>query len=385
MDSPFPGWRCVCTKPAGGWPGLSGPQSPGVQGLAADGRDTGRDTSPSGLGRGIAERGTQFNRYRLVAAIALILAHLAPGLAAGQSRHESMAQGGPAGNHSPINHSPNKMADSLQFATVSPVFVGIDARRRSRAESLPSRQDPLPTKTVPETQERSVTTDDLDLIASAEARQQLQQWIGQDAGEGLNQQLKAWAIENLPDHWVDDRQWNRTEELATLIPRSKPLIMKHGTWRKYEIRPLDPERELAIRLQDVRPLPDQKFGFVIECDFAADLAARQAEWRRGVQVYSVQVDITTRLTLQLQCEVGVTFDFRDSPTLVIAPTVNSTTWETHDFKVHRVSKLGGEFSQQVTKAARKWLDNHQSEYQAKLTTAINRQIQKKPEKLRIRL
>lgn len=215
--------------------------------------------------------------------------------------------------------------------------------------------------------------------------------MAMDAGDGLNQQLRKLALQHLPAHYVDDRKWDRTEEIKTLIPRSEPLIMKHGTWSKYELRPVDPENTLAIRLTNVRNLDDGRLAFHLACDLTVDLEARQAKWQRGVQLYSVQADVTTRVTVALECRLGLKFDFSksstqlQSPAIVMSPVVESSQLTIHEFRVHRVSKIGGEIAQQITRHARKWLEDHSSEHEAKLTESLNKQLQKKPEKLRIPL
>lgn len=206
-----------------------------------------------------------------------------------------------------------------------------------------------------------------------------------DAGDGLNQQLRQLVLQHLPDHYIDDRKWNRNEEISTLIPRREPLIMNHGTWQKYELRPVDPANTLAIRLTDIRNLDSGVIAFNLACDLTADLTARQAKWQRGVQLYSLHVDVTTRVTVALECRLGVKFDFQSGPALILAPHVESTHITLHEFRIHRISKVGGEIAQQATRLARKWWDEHTADQEEKLAAAINTQIQKKPEKLRIAL
>jgi ribosomal protein L31E len=218
-----------------------------------------------------------------------------------------------------------------------------------------------------------------------DTQQALQSLMAMDAGDGLNQQLRKLALQHLPESYVDDRKWDRTETIKTLIPRSEPLVMKHGTWTKYELTPVDPERTLAIRLTNVRHNEDDRLAFNLACDLTVDVEARQARWQRGVQLYSLKADITARVTVELDCRLGLRLDLKSEPAVVLAPHVQATQVTLHEFRIHRISKVGGEFAQQATKAARKWLEEHASEHEAKLTESINKQLQKKPEKLRIAL
>ena len=53
----------------------------------------------------------------------------------------------------------------------------------------------------------------------------------------------------------------------------------------------------------------------------------------------------------------------------------------HDFRIHRVSRVGGELAQQLTKAAKSWLKKNQSKYDEKIKAKLNKTFQKKKEKL----
>jgi hypothetical protein len=224
--------------------------------------------------------------------------------------------------------------------------------------------------------------DDSSVDHSAQALQSL---MALNAGDGLNQQLRKIVLQHLPEYYVDDRKWDRTAELKTLLPRSEPLVMKHGTWQKYELRPVQPEQTLAIRLLNVRNLDNGRLAFDLECDLTSDLTARQAEWRRGVQLYSLHADATIQGTVKLACTLGITLDFTAQPTLVLAPEVVTAQLVLHEFRIHRISKVGGELAQQATRRTRKWLDEHAQQHNVKLADAINQQLQKRPERLRIPL
>ncbi len=250
------------------------------------------------------------------------------------------------------------------------------------ASGLAQSNELVPLSTPSPTYNLAVSTPE---VARDEPHQALQTLMSMDAGDGLNQQLRNLALQHLPAHYVDDRKWNRTEVIKTLIPRSEPLVMKHGTWTKYELQPVNPEHTLAIRLTNVRNLEDGRLAFQLACDLTVDLAARQARWQRGVQLYSLQADITTRVTIDLDCRLGVKFDLATEPAIILAPHVETTQLTIHEFRIHRVSKVGGEIAQQLTRAARKWLEEHADEHEVKLTESLNKQLLKKPDKLRIPL
>lgn len=213
---------------------------------------------------------------------------------------------------------------------------------------------------------------------------QLQQLMAVDAGASLNRQLTDIGRKYLPAIHIDDSKWGQQKEFDRLLPRNKPLMLNHGTWRKFQARPVRPEETFRIRLKNLR-CESAKIYFTLECDGLLDLEARQAKWVRGVQLYSINAQGDAKITLSLDCAVWVGFDFRSEPTMVIQPEIKSADIVIHEFQIHRISKVGGEFAQQVTRAARDWLDDREEKHEAKLVAKINRQIQKKQDRLRIPL
>lgn len=212
----------------------------------------------------------------------------------------------------------------------------------------------------------------------------LQHLVSSDAGETVNRELTKLGRKHLPEVHLDTKKWGKQKEFSSLLPRSEPLVLNHGTWRKYEVRPIDPDETFRVRLKDMRS-EGGKVCFTLECDAKIALEGRQAKWVRGVQLYSVNAEGKAELTLALECKVGVGFDFSGAPAMVLSPEIESATITIHEFRIDRVSKVGGEFAQQLTRATRDWLDDRQERHEEKLVNKLNQQIEKKKDRLRIPL
>lgn len=214
--------------------------------------------------------------------------------------------------------------------------------------------------------------------------QTLRSLLEKDQGASINQQLTELGLKYLPPNYDDEKKWGKSKEFKTLIPRSDPLVLNHGTWRKYHVVPVNPQDHFRIRLNNLRN-EKGKVHFTLECDCRLQLEARQAKWVRGVQLYSVNAEADADVTLALDCQLKIGFDWKTEPVMVIEPKIENADITIHQFRIHRVSKVGGEFAQQVTRAARDWLDDHEEKNEAKLVDKINRQIEKKKDRLRIPL
>ena len=103
-----------------------------------------------------------------------------------------------------------------------------------------------------------------------------------------------------------------------------------------------------------------------------------------MQLYSFSANGTATVRLSVHCELGIDMDFSQfPPDLVLKPSVTTAQIEVDDFKLNRVSKAGGEIAQQITRLARKELDDKVDENERKLVKKLNEEIDENREKLRI--
>ena len=211
----------------------------------------------------------------------------------------------------------------------------------------------------------------------------------------LSELITQVARQHLPHTFEDDRHWGLKAERWNgirirregfrLETKRKRKQVNHGTWKKYTAKLVQPEKQFELRISN---LTNEKRKLKFELDVIAkvELQGRQSKWVNGVQLYSLSADATSDIKMKVHVEIGIQLDLVKQPmVLELAPRILSADIEVENFKVHRVSKAGGELAQQVTKGVRKKLDSKIDEKEAKIVEKINGSIDKRKEKLRFSL
>ena len=215
-----------------------------------------------------------------------------------------------------------------------------------------------------------------------------------DAGESIDKFLTSLALDSIPHSYTEDKDWGKQDERWDGIKwrrdgwkissKRRKKKVNHGVWRKYSIELIDPSENFSVQLKNLRKLDDGKTAFDLHFVAKLKIDARESKWVKGVQLYSFSARGHTKVRLIVTCELGVTVDITGfPPDLVFAPTVTGADLAVDDFRIDRISKVGGEFAQQITKMIRKELDKKIVEKENKLVSKINRQLEKKKDDLRL--
>jgi len=199
--------------------------------------------------------------------------------------------------------------------------------------------------------------------------------------------------DNIPSNYEDKKKWGMQDErwdglhiqlkgLQLKTKRRKKLV-NHGDWTMYQFELLDPKEQLGIRIENVHETEDGR----LECDtyFTARVHAfaRRSKWVKGVQLYSFSADANAKLTLHIRGTVGLAFNVTKLPPDVsLDAHVTAADIKLEEFDLYRVSDVGGEIAQQLGRAVRRILDDKIVETNQKLPDKLNRQIEKKKERLR---
>lgn len=212
----------------------------------------------------------------------------------------------------------------------------------------------------------------------------------------LNQFLTELVLESIPHQYTNDKKWGKQEkrfsgidfrrdsDRGRLETKRRYKMVNHGTWRKYSATLIDPRQHFSIELAEVSRLPDGQTFFQVNFTSRLKIEARQAKWAKGVQLYSISAHGKAAVRLQIDCELEIGIDVNSMPPdLVLQPKVTDAKIHVDEFRIDRVSKLGGEFAQQVSKLARAELEERIEEKEQKLVQKTNDKISKKQDELRI--
>lgn len=208
-----------------------------------------------------------------------------------------------------------------------------------------------------------------------------------DDAKKLDQFLTKLALESLPVPYVEDKDWGKQSERwdgvkvsfknGKLRTKRRKKKVNHGTWDRYEVSLVDPENSFSVNLDNFQELEKGQVSFVVRATAKVDVVARQSKWLKGVQLYSISVDGSADVQLELSVILGSKMDVaKFPPDLIFDPKIESADISIDNFRIDRVSKAGGEFAQQVTRIVRKKIDQKIAQKEDKLVRKLNEKIEK---------
>ncbi|GAB5406721.1 MAG: hypothetical protein Aurels2KO_49520 [Aureliella sp.] len=209
-------------------------------------------------------------------------------------------------------------------------------------------------------------------------------------------QMVAWLTklirDNLPPTYEDDRKWGKTKKVWNgvrlrregfkLETERRIRTVNTGTWTRYKIDLVDPDRLLHVQFDRLEPLDNGDISFRVVTECTLDLFGRLSQWARDVQVISISMNADAICRLTLEGTVGVKMNmFKFPPDLALKPHVDVAHVDLVHYRVRRISQLGGDFAKVLGKGLRSAVDDKLEDFNNKLVGKINKQLDKQADKL----
>ncbi len=219
--------------------------------------------------------------------------------------------------------------------------------------------------------------------------------VGQSAVE-LGKVLRGIVLAHLPNEYENKKDWGGTKQVwdgvrisldgLRIKTKRRRKDANHGTWKRYRAWLIDPDRNLKVLIANIRESDEGRAAFDLTVHAQLGAFGRLSEWRRDVQLYSIGVDAEARVVLRLSCEAGFDFDFSNlPPDLLIEPVVTDAHLSLQEFRLLRVSNLSGPLIRELGKSLRGVLQEEIDKRRVKLVAKLNRQIDKRRDRLRLSL
>lgn len=213
--------------------------------------------------------------------------------------------------------------------------------------------------------------------------------------DGLNQVLTQIVLDSVPREFSDNDDWGKTARRWNGVRLRRDgwkleterdwATVNHGVWQKAKAVLVDPEHRFKIELTNLQPRSATESAFDLTLQAPLEIEVRQSHWVNGVQLYSVSADLRGTIILKLGCELAIRLSESPDGVIQFQPHVTTADLQLQDFQVIRVSKLGGEFAQQVTKLAESFLTRQIDSQETKIVEKLNRQIAKHSNRLKVTL
>jgi hypothetical protein len=162
--------------------------------------------------------------------------------------------------------------------------------------------------------------------------------------------------------------------------------VNHGNWYTYRLTQIELEKYLSLSVSDLHETAPGTLRMTVTARSRMQAFARYSRWRYGVQTISLSLDAEAEVATRLECQIATRLDFTHwPPDLIIVPTVARTDLEVPRFDVRRISQLHGDVADELGDQLHRLLQRRLAEIQGELPARLNRQLQKKPDRLRLSL
>jgi hypothetical protein len=206
----------------------------------------------------------------------------------------------------------------------------------------------------------------------------------------------AWLTqlveEHLPATYEDNRKWNKQREVLsgihieldglTLKTHRNRKLVNAGTWTRYSLSLIEPDKNLKVEFHRLEPIDETHIAFDTTVTTPLEIHGQMAEWARDVKLFSLGAHARSTVRLSLAGEVQFQLNLlKLPPDIGIKPHVSQAHIELLEYRVYRISKIGGDAAELLGKSMRRAVEEKLADYNEKLVEKINTQLEKKRDKL----
>ncbi len=208
--------------------------------------------------------------------------------------------------------------------------------------------------------------------------------------------LTRLIVNNVPREFVDEKQWGKQKRIFAgwhistdglrLQTKRKWKEVNHGTWRRYEIHLIKPEKHLRAELTNLRPAPNDQVAFDLSVSARVLVLGRAARWEHGVQLYNLSAEAETDVDLLMQGVLGMTIDPTTlPPDVILKPHITAAELRASRLRMRRISKADGPLVRELGSQLEDVLQRKLADQQDRLVEKLNRALVQHEDDLRLSL
>jgi hypothetical protein len=214
--------------------------------------------------------------------------------------------------------------------------------------------------------------------------------------EALSVAVRGILAECLPekfeikDDWGDQKarfsQLKIHREGLKLEFEKRTKEVNHGLWKRVDVTPVEPDKNLRFKIVEARSTGPQSFAFQLFASSPLNVGARIERWRTGVKLFNLSTEATAGVEMILHGTLSFDFATIDGKhMLVLTPKATSVDLRLVDLDIHRISKAAGPLVHELGDLVDHPVDNFLDRFEGKITEKLNAAIGKRPEKFRVEL
>jgi hypothetical protein len=214
--------------------------------------------------------------------------------------------------------------------------------------------------------------------------------------EGFQTWVTELVREQLPEKYEKSKNWGNTKRVVAgldveadglkIETRRRYKEVNDGTWTRYKVTPIDPEKHFAVRVENFEQLAGNKVRLQLAAISKVKLFGRMSQWERGVQLISLSAEADAKVLMRGTVEIAMKLDpTKFPPDVSLVPTVTAADAQIAEFELHRVGQFDGPLVKSLSDDTREFLAAELADRRPKLVSSLNKQLAKKQDKLKFSL
>jgi hypothetical protein len=211
--------------------------------------------------------------------------------------------------------------------------------------------------------------------------------------ESLSAIARRLVVESLPHEFEDRKHWGQTTKIVnglSLKANGDHLrLEKHtkqvnnGLWKEYRSTLVDPERQLQIRVANLRQLGDGRTSLEVYLTAKLHGEVRLEQWIDGVKTFNVATEADSKVEVRLDCELRWRWTAGNLfGEFLVEPKVTGAEIRLDEFDLKKVSRIEGWAARELGEGLKSTVANELHRQEPKLVEQLNKALQKKQDHLR---
>jgi len=212
--------------------------------------------------------------------------------------------------------------------------------------------------------------------------------------EPLSSAIRQAIIAELKDKYQDERHWGQTTKVLSSVRlrgrgaglhwETHTKEVNDGTWKRYVVTVVEPERQMHVKLDNLRKTDDGRLGFTLRLVARLHGEAQIEQWQRGVKLFGTSAAGDAVLAATIDCDVGLRLEpGKLANDVLLDPHVAAIHLELVDLDVRRISRIEGKLAHEVGDSFTPMVERQLERRETKLVEKANASIAKHRDRLRL--
>jgi hypothetical protein len=205
----------------------------------------------------------------------------------------------------------------------------------------------------------------------------------------LAQVVSQMIAEAIPREYERKKDWGRTKEITTGlrssgnffkfdVHRTKSTV-NDGVWKHYRATMVEPEKNLVVRIDNLRSLEAGKIAFTLFASTKLHGWGRAKVYERGVHLIALEAEADAKVSLWLDCQIALEAPASLLTGIAVRPQVTSARMKLDQFQLTRISDVSGPIVEELGDGLKHLIEDELNG--PKLTAKLNHSIDKRRDQL----